>query len=133
MTPSSASRGPTRRARVIGVGLSMEGTLEPLDQPLDRAVHVRIGHRPERGGFRPAVGEDAFFRARDRRLRLAQDRLPTLLRLGPKAVSKFKRLLACVPESPLALGLGPLPGPSDLFLDGLDSMESFLLVHEARS
>src|SRR3989442_14631265 len=40
---SRFSRGPTIKARVIGTGLRIQGTLDLLNQAVDRPLQVRLG------------------------------------------------------------------------------------------
>src|SRR3990170_2803600 len=133
MASSIWSRGPTTRARVIGTGLSIQGTLELLDEPLDRTFNVRVGLRRQGGRLPAAPFEERCLLLREGALRFLQDLLVSLLRLDPEHVLELQGLPARGAEDPLLLREGLVLRPSDPVLDVLDAVESLLPLHQLRS
>src|SRR3990170_502110 len=133
MTSSIRSRGPTIKARVIVTGLSIQRTLELLDEPVDRAVDVRIGLATEVRGAPAARREQPLLLLRDRRFGGLEDRIPAVLGLRPERVPELQRLPPRGPEDPLPLREDLVLGTPDLVLHFLDSLEGFLLLHEGQT
>src|SRR3989449_1893551 len=126
---SRFSRGPTIKARVIGTGLGIQGTLELLNQAVDRPFQVCIGLGLQDVGVSPPRGEDLLRLARDCRLRLVNDFRVASFGLAAQLFSQLERLSSGVAEDALTLGQDGLLHPADLALRRLDFLESFLFPH----
>src|SRR2546427_6583390 len=126
---SRFSRGPTIKARVIGTGLGIQGTLELLNQAVDRPFQVYVGLGLQDVRLSLPRGEDYLRLARDGGLRLVNDfRVPSF-GLAAQLFSQLERLPSGVAEDPLAFRQDGLLHPADLALGGLYFLESFLFPH----
>src|SRR5437867_654734 len=70
---SRFSRGHTIKARVIGTGLGIQGTLELFNQAVDCPLQVRFGLGLQDVRLPPPRGEDLLRLARERGLRFVND------------------------------------------------------------
>src|SRR6266487_2981058 len=129
MVGSNSSRGPTIKARVIGTGLNIQGTLELLNQKVNRAFQVPVRLSQELGGAFPTGSEDRLRLKGRRAIGLAQDVFVTRLRLAPQALAELERVSPRVPEDLLPLRLRQGFRASNLAFGSLDFMESFLFLH----
>src|SRR5256885_5106648 len=85
---SRFSRGPTIKARVIGTGLGIQGTLELLYETVDRPFQVRLGLGLQGVRISPPRREDLFRLARDRGLRLVNDFRVASFRLAAQLLDR---------------------------------------------
>src|SRR3989337_2694798 len=109
MTRSSWSFGPPPRTRVIGSGLSIEGTLELPRHDLDGPVDVRHARGFQGLCLRAPLRKDRVPLLADHGVRVPQDRGRALVRLAAQAVLQFEGLAPGFPHNPVALRLrGPL-------------------------